>query len=127
MLTLAGYRWSLQDRKYEDAVLLPLVFQDVSRLPEEMRNIDRGQWVRARDQKSLAGRQPLERLAGLERRKGTFQPAEVELDRGWPLFAMLFCDLHGLNPSPERTPKKEKPGRAGLPVETNAKNVTSCR
>jgi len=67
--------------KIYDAILFFHPFQSIAILPEQMRNIDDGERVRASDIEPLAGLKLAQRLGRAQRRQRTFQPAEIEKNR----------------------------------------------
>jgi hypothetical protein len=70
------------DAEHEHAVSLDLRFQHVSRLIEEIGNINRRERVRAFDDEDRAGPHARQRLARLERGQGAFQPPKVQVRLG---------------------------------------------
>src|ERR1043166_8813114 len=68
----------LADAEYEQARLLRVGFQHIAGLAQQVGDVDRGERIGAFDHEPVADREPLERLAGFQRRQRALQPAQIE-------------------------------------------------
>src|ERR1043166_2969889 len=68
----------LADAEYEQARLSRVGFQPVAGLAQQVGDVDRGERIGAFDHEPVADREPLERLAGFQRRQRALQPAQIE-------------------------------------------------